>query len=101
MKFIPVIISGGAGTRLWPVSRELHPKPFMRLADGKSLLQRAFQLGAARPDVVEVVTVTNREFYFKTDDEYRSVNPRRLPLAYLAEGDIVRFDDRYGRVAAR
>jgi mannose-1-phosphate guanylyltransferase len=34
MQLIPVILSGGAGTRLWPVSRELHPKPFIRLADG-------------------------------------------------------------------
>lgn len=34
---IPVILSGGAGTRLWPVSRKAHPKPFMRLADGDTL----------------------------------------------------------------
>ena len=31
---IPCIIAGGAGTRLWPVSREAMPKPFMRLPDG-------------------------------------------------------------------
>lgn len=36
---IPCIIAGGAGTRLWPVSREAMPKPFMRLPDGMSLLQ--------------------------------------------------------------
>lgn len=38
---IPVILSGGAGNRLWPVSREGHPKPFMKLADGESLLLAA------------------------------------------------------------
>ena len=32
---IPCIIAGGAGTRLWPVSREAMPKPFMRLPDGR------------------------------------------------------------------
>ena len=37
---IPVILSGGAGTRLWPVSREGHPKPFMKLPDGESLLMK-------------------------------------------------------------
>ena len=37
---IPVILAGGVGARLWPVSRESYPKPFIRLADGKSLLQK-------------------------------------------------------------
>ena len=40
MKIIPVIICGGAGTRLWPVSREMFPKPLLKLADGQSLLQK-------------------------------------------------------------
>lgn len=71
---VPVILSGGAGTRLWPVSRELHPKPFMRLADGQSLLQKAFLRAAGLPGVEQVLTVTNRELYFKTEDEYREVD---------------------------
>lgn len=44
---IPVILSGGAGTRLWPVSREGHPKPFMKLADGQSLLLKTYCRAAA------------------------------------------------------
>lgn len=39
---IPVILSGRAGTRLYPVSRERHPKPFITLVDGKSMLSRPF-----------------------------------------------------------
>ena len=73
MKLIPTILCGGAGSRLWPVSRELHPKPFIRLADGESLLQKAWLRGAALPGVVEVLTVTNRELFFKTQDEYAQV----------------------------
>ncbi|HSM98540.1 MAG TPA: mannose-1-phosphate guanylyltransferase/mannose-6-phosphate isomerase [Gallionella sp.] len=73
MKLIPTILCGGAGSRLWPVSRELHPKPFIRLADGQSLLQKAWLRGVALPDVVETLTVTNRELVFKTEDEYREV----------------------------
>lgn len=72
LKLIPTILCGGAGSRLWPVSRELHPKPFIRLADGHSLLQKAWLRGAALPDVAEVLTVTNRELFFKTEDEYRA-----------------------------
>lgn len=73
VKLIPTILCGGAGSRLWPVSRELHPKPFIRLADGRSLLQKAWLRGAVLPDVAEVLTVTNRELFFKTQDEYREV----------------------------
>jgi len=71
---IPVILCGGAGSRLWPVSREMHPKPFIRLSDGQSLLQKAFLRGALLPNVGEILTVTNREFFFKTEDDLREVN---------------------------
>lgn len=85
MMLVPTILCGGAGSRLWPVSRELHPKPFIRLADGQSLLQKAFLRGVTLPDVAQVLTVTNREFFFKTEDEFREVNPARVPTAYLLE----------------
>jgi len=70
MSLIPVILCGGAGSRLWPVSREAHPKPFIRLADGQSLLQKAFLRAIQLPEVSEVLTVTNRELFFKTADEF-------------------------------
>ncbi len=82
---IPVILSGGVGSRLWPVSREAHPKPFMRLADGESLLQKTFLRAAALPGVQEILTVTNRELYFKTADEYRRVNRSGVALGYILE----------------
>lgn len=84
-QLIPVIISGGAGTRLWPVSRENHPKPFIRLGDGQSLLQKTFLRAARLPGVREVLTVTNREFLFQTDDEYRAVDAGALRSAYVLE----------------
>jgi mannose-1-phosphate guanylyltransferase / mannose-6-phosphate isomerase len=74
LKVIPTILCGGAGSRLWPVSRDMHPKPFIRLADGQSLLQKAWLRGAALPNVVEILTVTNRELFFKTKDEYCEVS---------------------------
>lgn len=69
-KLVPVLLSGGAGTRLWPVSREASPKPFMQLADGQSLLQKTFQRAARLSGVDTVITITNREYYFKTRDDY-------------------------------
>ena len=85
MKLIPVILSGGAGTRLWPVSRELHPKPFIRLADGQSLLQKSFLRAIALPGTVEVLTVTNRNLFFKTADEYRETGAIPVPLGFILE----------------
>ncbi|MHB1667826.1 mannose-1-phosphate guanylyltransferase/mannose-6-phosphate isomerase [Thiomonas sp.] len=84
-KLLPVILSGGAGTRLWPVSREQHPKPFMQLADGQSLLQKTFLRAAALPGVAQVLTVTNRDLVFKTKDEYAQVNGAALPTAFILE----------------
>lgn len=72
---IPVILSGGSGSRLWPVSREAHPKPFIKLADGESLLQKTYRRAAALPGVSSVLTVTNRDYYFLTRDEYAGLTP--------------------------
>ena len=70
---IPVIMSGGVGARLWPVSREAYPKPFIRLADGQSLIQKSMLRAAAVAPAGPVLTVTNREYVYATRDEYRSV----------------------------
>src|SRR3954468_22577663 len=85
MNLIPVLLCGGAGSRLWPVSRELHPKPFIRLPDGQSLLQKAFLRGALLPDVEEIITVTNRELYFKTEDDFKEVNRDKLATSFILE----------------
>lgn len=70
---VPTILCGGSGSRLWPVSREQHPKPLIRINGGSSLLQKAFLRGATLPNVNDVLTVANREQFFKIEDEYREV----------------------------
>ena len=72
---IATILSGGAGTRLWPVSREAHPKPFMKLPDGQSLLQKTYLRSAGLTGLGEILTVTNQELYFGTKEDYRQVRP--------------------------
>ncbi|GIX34274.1 MAG: phosphomannose isomerase/mannose-1-phosphate guanylyl transferase [Lysobacteraceae bacterium] len=67
---IPVILSGGAGTRLWPVSRQGYPKPFMRLGNGQSLLGLTLKRALAVADAGEVLTVTSAEYHFLSRDEY-------------------------------
>jgi mannose-1-phosphate guanylyltransferase/mannose-6-phosphate isomerase len=82
---IPVILSGGAGTRLWPVSREAHPKPFIVLPDGQSLMQKTLLRAAAlQPD--SILTITNRDYFFITRDAYAGVALEPgISLDYLLE----------------
>lgn len=83
---IPVILSGGAGTRLWPVSRSAYPKPFMRLADGESLLYKTLHRALSVADDGHVLTVTGRDYYFLTRDDYATHPQARLDrLPFLLE----------------
>lgn len=82
---IPCIIAGGAGSRLWPVSREALPKPFIRLPDGESLLQKTFARVSGLSDVSRLLTVTGRDLLFNTLDNYRALNSRPLGLDFILE----------------
>jgi mannose-1-phosphate guanylyltransferase/mannose-6-phosphate isomerase len=82
---VPIILSGGAGTRLWPVSRRAHPKPFMQLADGESLAEktwlRARQVAGESP----IVTVTSRDYFFYTRDLYEKLGAGDRQSLFLLE----------------
>jgi mannose-1-phosphate guanylyltransferase / mannose-6-phosphate isomerase len=77
---IPIILSGGAGTRLWPVSRETHPKPFMRIGGGKSLLTQTYDRALAVCGNIAPLIVTNHDYYFLSQDELatQTAAPRYL-----------------------
>ncbi len=79
----PVILSGGAGTRLWPLSRELHPKQFIPLVEEHSLLQatarRLATVGEARPPIV----VCNEAHRFMVAEQLRAIDV--TPSAVLLE----------------
>lgn len=64
MTFISVVLSGGVGTRLWPVSRQASPKPFMKLG-GKALLEQAIARGQAC-GTDELLVVTNQDHLLLT-----------------------------------
>ncbi|MDR3502449.1 MAG: mannose-1-phosphate guanylyltransferase/mannose-6-phosphate isomerase [Legionella sp.] len=85
MELIPVILSGGEGSRLWPVSRLHHPKPFIKLKDGHSLLQKNFLKAQELRDINEIVTVTNKELLFKTLDNYSELNVQNIALSFILE----------------
>ena len=65
-----MVLSGGSGSRLWPVSRALYPKPFLRLPDGRSLLCAAFERAGALHSSPGILLVTNRDYAFQCQDEF-------------------------------
>lgn len=83
---INIILCGGSGTRLWPVSRSLLPKQFVK-RDEKKLV---------RP---------NESTYISMGQIHRLENEGKIPVIlieaqvgeYTGEDDIVRYDDIYGR----
>ena len=82
---IPIIISGGSGSRLWPVSRQSDPKPFLKLANGNSLLQDTFLRAMQLDDVNTILTVTNEKLHFRIQDEYLQVNNKNLKCDFILE----------------
>ncbi len=82
---VPVILSGGSGTRLWPVSRRAHPKPFMRLLDGETMAEKTLSRALYVTDGVPALTVTSRDFYFYTRDLYFNVRPDAGDFPFLLE----------------
>jgi len=81
----PVIVCGGAGSRLWPLSREAYPKPFIRLADGFSLIQHALRRAAALEGARDIVTITNRELAFEVRDHYAELGLEGLRHRFVLE----------------
>ena len=79
---IPIILSGGAGTRLWPVSRQSHPKPFMCVGGSKSLLVQTHERALSVANQASGLIVTNRDYYFLSHDELSS---QAVQPSYLLE----------------
>jgi mannose-1-phosphate guanylyltransferase/mannose-6-phosphate isomerase len=70
---IPVVLCGGSGTRLWPLSREGYPKQFLRLLGERSLLQDTLLRASAIPGAVSPILVSNHTHRFMVAEQTREV----------------------------
>jgi mannose-1-phosphate guanylyltransferase/mannose-6-phosphate isomerase len=78
---IPVLLSGGSGSRLWPVSRKLYPKQFLPLADDDlSLLQQTYLRTEGLPGVGQPIVICNEEHRFLVAEQLRQVDQTQASI---------------------
>lgn len=70
LPIIPVILSGGSGTRLWPLSREAYPKQFLPLVGNDTMLQATWKRVASLADQAPII-VANQEHRFMAAEQLR------------------------------
>jgi mannose-1-phosphate guanylyltransferase/mannose-6-phosphate isomerase len=80
---VPVILSGGAGTRLWPLSRELYPKQFLPLVGERTMIQETALRTAELPDATAPIVVCNEAHRFLVAEQLREAGV--VPRAILLE----------------
>ena len=83
MRLLPLILCGGSGTRLWPLSRDLYPKQLLALVDERSLLQNTVVRCAAYPEALAPLLVCNEEHRFLVAEQMRQIGVQ--PEAVLLE----------------
>ena len=70
----PVVLSGGSGTRLWPLSRKLHPKQLLPLLNETSLLQDTINRLQGLEDLEPTVVICNEEYRFMVAEQAHSTS---------------------------
>src|ERR1700722_1456766 len=71
LQIVPVIMCGGAGTRLWPVSRESMPKQFVSLVGAQSTFQQVLDRISDPSLFARPIIITNTEFRFVVAEQLR------------------------------
>ena len=81
-KVIPVIISGGIGSRLWPLSRASFPKQYLNLENNKSLLQNTYLRLKGLKNLEPPLIICNEEHRFIVAEQMRmiNINPKSIIL---------------------
>lgn len=85
-----LILAGGRGTRLWPLSRKTRPKQFQKLGDEKTMLQLTF-------DRIKCL-VDPKELFVATNEQYKEIVEKQLPQ--IPKGNIILEPANRERVAA-
>jgi len=80
---IPVILAGGSGTRLWPLSRTLYPKQLLALIDEHTMLQHTLLRLRGLDDIVDPIVICNVNHWFASSAQLSEIDVR--PSAAILE----------------
>lgn len=83
MKLFPVVLSGGSGTRLWPLSREALPKQLLPLVSEKSMLQETVMRLLGLPQSAPATVVCNENHRFMVSEQFAGM--QMTPLKVILE----------------
>ncbi|BCI99159.1 hypothetical protein JSHR3_01520 [Helicobacter pylori] len=83
MKIKNILLSGGSGKRLWPLSRSLYPKQFLKLFGNESLFKLSFKRNASLVD--ETLIVCNEKHYFFSPRRNRERNQKQKRGFFVRE----------------
>ena len=86
MQVIPIILCGGSGTRLWPLSRELYPKQLLSLIDDRTLLQNTISRCKEHPDISGAILVCNEDHRFLVAEQLREMDIQDVDILLEPEG---------------
>ena len=100
VKVTPVLLSGGTGTRLWPLSREAYPKQLLPLVDTETLLQGTARRVAASDLFTDLLVIANAEHRFVIAEQLRA-STRKSPGSFWSRSDAIRRPRRPSRPCSR
>jgi mannose-1-phosphate guanylyltransferase / mannose-6-phosphate isomerase len=83
MRLVPIVLCGGSGTRLWPLSRSHLPKQFLPLVSERTMLQETLARLQGLEDLAGPITISNEEHRFLVAEQLRTLG--LAPQAMLLE----------------
>lgn len=84
--YTPVILCGGSGTRLWPLSRTAYPKQLLPLVNDKSLLQQTLLRLRDLPEVNQPIIICNQDYRFIVAEQLRDIGFSHAKIILEPEG---------------
>lgn len=73
-----IILAGGGGTRLFPLSRACYPKQFLKIAGEKSLLQQTVERFLIIAEQKDIVIVTNKDYIFHVQEDLHEIGVEKI-----------------------